>query len=73
MAERVAHEQVLEETASDIEAIEKQIYQLRIEFAALLLDGAPADRLEIFQRLAILQAHLKLLRIRRMYASAQTP
>ena len=67
MAERIA-EEVLSGIDASIQATEKGIYQLKIEFASLLLNGASAERLTVLRQLYILQTNLKLLKVRRMYA-----
>ena len=69
MAQDVGHDEVPDGIGSRIEAVERQILQLRIEFSMLLVAGASANRMAILQQLSMLQARLKLLKIRRMYAS----
>ena len=67
MAERMADE-VLSGIEASIQATEKKICQLKIEFALLLLNGASTERLAVLRQVYILQTNLKLLKVRRMYA-----
>lgn len=68
MVEQIA-EEILSGIEASIQVTEKRIYQLKIEFASLLLNGASAERLTVLRQLYILQTNLKLLKVRRMYAS----
>ena len=64
----VVQEEIAEKVQANIQATEDEIHQLKIKFASLLLDGASAERLAVLQQFGILQAKLKLLKVRRMYS-----
>lgn len=68
MAVPIIREKALRDIQESIKNTENHIYRLKIEFASLLLDGATAERLAVLQQLYILQANLKLLKVRLMYA-----
>ena len=73
MAKRTIHEDLLDGIESNIEATIRHISWLRKELAWLRInDGPPEQRRVIRQQLATLEDTLRLLKIRRVYASEVT-
>jgi hypothetical protein len=68
MDEAIAHSGISEEVEANIRVTEDEIHRLQIKFATLLLNGASAERLAVLQQFGILQAKLKVLKVRRMYS-----
>jgi uncharacterized protein involved in exopolysaccharide biosynthesis len=64
---------LLDGIESNIEATERQIHQLRTEFASFLINGATGEQRRLtVQQLCTLEDNLLLLQIRRMYAAETT-
>jgi len=72
MAKRTTQNDLLDGIESNIDATERQICRLKIEFASLMVQGQTLERRLIIQQLDILQDNLKLLKVRRMYALEMT-
>jgi len=68
MDKRTTQNSMLEGVESNIEATEKEICRLQVEFSSLLVNGQTLERPLILQQLHILQDNLHLLKVRRMYA-----
>ncbi len=69
MLKPTTQEAMLAGLESNIYTTERQIYQLKIEFAALVLSGQTLERRVILQQLNVLEDNLELLKVRRAYAS----
>ena len=64
---------ILEGIESNIEATERQIHHLRIEFASFLTNGATGEQRRLtVEQLCTLEDNLQLLQIRRIYAAEKT-
>lgn len=73
MAKSMFSNNLLEGIESNIEATERQIHQLQMEFASFLTNGATGEqRRSTVQQLSTLEENLQLLQIRRMYAVENT-
>ena len=68
MAKPTTQDKLLDGLEFNIYAMERQIYQLKIEFAALLVSGQSLERRLILQQLHVLEDNLALLKVRRMFA-----
>lgn len=68
MTKPTTQEAMLAGLESNIYTTERQIYQLKIEFAALVLSGQTIERRLILQQLDVLENNLELLNVRRTYA-----
>lgn len=68
MNKPTTQEAMLAGLESNIFTTERQIYQLKIEFAAFVLSGQALERRLILQQLNVLEDNLKLLKVRRTYA-----
>lgn len=68
MQKPTTQEAMLAGLESNIHRTERQIYQLKIEFAALVLSGQTLERRLILQQLNVLEDNLELLKVRRAYA-----
>ena len=68
MTKKPTQDAMLDGLESNIYTTERQIYQLKTEFAALVLSGQPLERRLILQQLNVLKDNLDLLKIRKTYA-----
>lgn len=68
MYKRTIQEDMLDGIESNIEATERHIYELHLEFSTLGITGQRLERQLILQKLQILEDTLQLLKIRRVYA-----
>ena len=68
MAKPRTQDDVLDGIEFNINATERQIYQLKIAFASLVISGETLERRLILQQLKVLQDNLQLLKVRRMFA-----
>lgn len=68
MDKRTTQNAILDGVESNIEATEREICRLQVEFSSLLIDGQTLERPLVLQQLHILQDNLHLLKVRRMYA-----
>jgi hypothetical protein len=68
MTRPTTQEAMLAGLESNISTTARQIQQLKMEFAALVLSGQTLERRSILQQLAVLEDNLELLKVRRTYA-----
>ena len=68
MTKRTTQENLLDGIETNIQATQKQIYQLKIDFSLLATSGQTSECRLIQQQLHILQDNLALLEVRKMYA-----
>ena len=70
---RTTQSDLLDGIESNIEATEKHIFRLRIEFSSFVMNGASGEQRRLtVQQLSTLEDTLQMLKIRRMYASVTT-
>jgi hypothetical protein len=73
MTKLTSQNDMLNGIESNIEATEKQIHRLQIEFASFLMNGATGEQRRLtIEKLSVLQDNLQLLKTRRMYALEET-
>lgn len=73
MTKPIAKGNVLDGIEENIKTTEEQIYQLKMQFASLMLKGISGEqRRVIVQQLSILEENLQFLKIRRVYALEKT-
>lgn len=72
MTKRTPQENLLDGIEANIHATQKQIYQLKINFALLTTNGQASERRLMRQQLHILHDNLELLKDRRIYALEST-
>ena len=73
MTKRTSENDMLDGIKSNIEATERHICRLKIEFSSFLKNGATGEQRRLtVQQLCTLENNLKLIKIRRMYASEAT-
>jgi hypothetical protein len=72
MYKRTIQEDMLDGIESNIEATERHICRLHLEFSTLGASGRRLERQLILQQLHVLDETLQLLKIRRVYASEVT-
>jgi hypothetical protein len=70
---RTTQSDLLDGIEANIEATEKHIFRLNIEFSSFVLNGASGEQRRLtVQQLSTLEDTLQMLKIRRMYASVTT-